>query len=316
MSENHQEKQGLITSVITPNTVSNKKSALISLNSSNTPMPQQANSDEQVIELWLHGRGKNSRRAYSADILRFLEFVQHKPLGRVTLPEVQAFADSLEQARLEPSTRHRILASLKSLFGFAMKIGYLRFDVTRPLRLPRFKDTLAERILTEDEIQKMIAGESNPRNKLMLRFFFATGARVSETCSVKFKDLQKRPHGGQVTIFGKGDRTRVVLIPEPLWRDLMVFRESALDTDPVFRSRKGEHLNPGHVLRLVKKAGLSAINKNTCCHAFRHSHATIAMDHGASITLVQATLGHTSLAVTGRYLHIRPHESSSSYLKV
>jgi integrase/recombinase XerD len=125
------------------------------LKGSNSLIPQQANNDEQVIELWLHGRGKNSRRAYSADILRFREFVHHKPIGRITLPDVQAFADALEQAGLEASTRHRILASLKSLFSFAMKIGYLRFDVTRPLRLPRFKDTLAERILTEEEIQKI-----------------------------------------------------------------------------------------------------------------------------------------------------------------
>jgi integrase/recombinase XerD len=315
MSENRQE-QGLITSVITPKTDPNKKSALIPLNSPNTLMPQQANNDDEVIQLWLHGRGKNSRRAYTADILRFLESVHHKRIGLVTLPEVQAFADSLEQAGLEPSTRHRILASLKSLFGFAMKIGYLRFDVTRPLRLPRFKDTLAERILTEDEIQKIISMESNTRNRLMLRFFFVTGVRVSELCALKLKDLQTRTDGGQVTVFGKGNRTRVILIPEPLWSDLMNFRGQALETQPVFRSRKGGHLNPGHVLRLVKKAGLLAIHKNTCCHTFRHSHATIAMEHGANITLIQSTLGHLSLVVTGRYLHIRPTESSSSYLKV
>ncbi|NLE28509.1 MAG: tyrosine-type recombinase/integrase [Phycisphaerae bacterium] len=310
------EKQGLITSVITPNTDADKSSALVPLNGPNTLVPQQANSDEQVIQLWLHGRGPNSRRAYSADIIRFLEFVHHKRIGLVTLPDIQAFADSLEQAGLEGSTRHRILASLKSLFNFAMKIGYLRFDVTRPLRLPRFKDTLAERILTEDEIQKIIAGETNQRNRLILRFFFVTGVRVSELCSLNWRDLQKRIEGGQVTVFGKGNRTRVVLIPEPLWSDLITFREDALDTEPVFRSKKGGHLNAGHVLRLVKKAGLSAIHKDTCCHAFRHSHATIAMEHGASITLVQSTLGHASLAVTGRYLHIRPNESSSSYLKV
>jgi integrase/recombinase XerD len=204
---------------------------------------------------------------------------------------------------------------LKSFYSFAMKIGYIRFDFTRPLRLPRFKGTLAERILSEEEIQKIIAGEADPRNKLMLRFFFVTGVRVSELCSLKWKDLQTRTDGGQVTVFGKGNRTRVVLIPEPLWSDLIRFRGTALDHGPVFRSRKGGHLNAGHVLRLVKKAGLSAINKNTCCHAFRHSHATIAMEHGASITLVQATLGHASLAVTGRYLHVRPSESSSNYLK-
>jgi hypothetical protein len=51
------EKQGLITSVITPNNVSNKPSAMILVNSPNSLIPQQANNDGEVIQLWLHGRG-------------------------------------------------------------------------------------------------------------------------------------------------------------------------------------------------------------------------------------------------------------------
>ena len=41
-----------------------------------------------------------------------------------------------------------------------------------------------------------------------------------------------------------------------------------------------------------------------------------ALDRGAPIHLVQATLGHSSVATTGRYLHARPNDSSSRYLVV
>jgi site-specific recombinase XerD len=51
-------------------------------------------------------------------------------------------------------------------------------------------------------------------------------------------------------------------------------------------------------------------------HWMRHAHASHALDRGAPIHLVSHTLGHSSVATTGRYLHARPTESSSKYLAV
>ena len=50
--------------------------------------------------------------------------------------------------------------------------------------------------------------------------------------------------------------------------------------------------------------------------AMRHAHASHNLDRGTPIHLVQATLGHSSVAVTGRYLHARPGDSSARYLAV
>ena len=61
----------------------------------------------------------------------------------------------------------------------------------------------------------------------------------------------------------------------------------------------------------AKKAGLSAA---VSPHWLRHCHGSHALDHGAPLSLVQATLGHANVATTSRYLHARPSESSSSFL--
>ena len=49
-------------------------------------------------------------------------------------------------------------------------------------------------------------------------------------------------------------------------------------------------------------------------HWLRHAHVSHALDRGAPVHLVQATVGHASLTTTSRYAHARPGDSSSRYL--
>src|ERR1700680_491265 len=84
----------------------------------------------------------------------------------------------------------------------------------------------------------------------------------------------------------------------------------------VFASRKGGgHLDRSQVLRIVQQAARRAgIRRKVSPHWFRHAHASHAMDRGAGIHLVQATLGHASITTTGKYLHARPKDSSARFL--
>src|SRR5215475_12399553 len=106
----------------------------------------QASSDQQLVDIWLHGRSPHTQRAYAADIERFRKRAG-KPLALVTIHDVQSFFDSLGE--LAPASRCRILFSIKSLLAFGHRIGYLRFDVGRALRAPAMRNRLAERILPE-----------------------------------------------------------------------------------------------------------------------------------------------------------------------
>ena len=125
------------------------------------------------------------------------------------------------------------------------------------------------------------------------------------------------PLAAQVTVFGKGSKTRVVLLPPSVWAELVALRAGAQPDAPVFRSRKGGHLHRTAIERLVGDAAAQAgLEGKVSPHWLRHSHATHALERGAPIHLVQATLGHASVATTGRYLHARPTDSSARYLAV
>jgi integrase/recombinase XerD len=61
------------------------------------------------------------------------------------------------------------------------------------------------------------------------------------------------------------------------------------------------------VLGIVKRAGIDA---PVSPHWLRHAHARYAIDRGATLPEVQATLGHANIATTSGYLHARPESSS------
>jgi site-specific recombinase XerD len=71
-------------------------------------------------------------------------------------------------------------------------------------------------------------------------------------------------------------------------------------------------LDASQVHRIVKRAAQRAgLGTTVSAHWLRHAHVGHALDRGA---LVQATVGHASLATTSRYAHARPSDSSSRYL--
>jgi len=279
-------------------------------------IPRQAETDEQLVPLWLHGKSVHTQRAYKSDIRQFFKFV-NKPLRAVILSDLQNFSDSLDEKELSAGSKRRVLSSVKSLISFAHKLGYLVFDVSRPLILPACKDTLAERILTENEVHKIIDAENHPRNKLILKLLYISGVRVSELCGLTWKDFKERNDGGQMTVYGKGSKTRVILLPQTIWDELICFRNGDSENSPVFRSRKRKgSLHPTTVLRIVKSAALKAgINKAVSPHWMRHAHASIASEK-APLHVVQASLGHSSIQTTSRYLHVKPNDCSSKYLRV
>ncbi len=83
------------------------------------------------------------------------------------------------------------------------------------------------------------------------------------------------------------------------------------------RSKKDgrKDLQPSQVYNIVLQAARRAdVKKPVSPHWLRHAHASHALNRGASISLVQATLGHSNLAITGRYTHAQPEASSAHYL--
>lgn len=267
---------------------------------------------EQLITMWLDGRSPHTRSSYRRYAREFLAYL-NKPLHLATLADVQGWRLTLS-GKSDNSIK-TATSAVKSLFTFAHKIGVLQVNVGAALKQVKPKDCLNERILSELEVQTMIALETDPRNRLILRLLYSGGLRVSELSTLTWKDLKERGDSGQVTVYGKGRKTRTVLLKQDVWLELVKLRGDRSSDDPVFQSRKGGHINRHQLWRIVSAAAQRAgIEGKVSPHWLRHAHASHSLDRGAPIHLVQQTLGHESVATTSRYLHARPNDSSSLYL--
>ncbi len=276
------------------------------------PKPRLQASNERIIDLWLSRKAQGTQKEYLRDVSRFLKFVGNKHLNEITLPDIIDYQNTLTD--FSPSTQARKIAAVKSLLAFAYKAGFTIVNVGAAVESVRIPNELANRILTEAEVIRMIDGIKKRRDKVLVHFLYSTGVRVEEAHRMRWAHLSD----GVLTVYGKGGKTRHIRLTEETLELLESIRpEEWQPNDPVFVSQKGNPLSTKRMWEIVKQSAKNAgIKKDVSPHFMRHSHATHALERGAPIHLVQAQLGHASLVTTSKYVHVRPDDTSSRYLAI
>ena len=268
-------------------------------------------TDSRLIEMWLHGRTENTGQQYRRIVARFFAQVA-KPLQNVNLSDLQAWADTLTGT---PHTRKAHIDTVRSLFSFALKTGYIRLNPAAALQSVKTPDKVKGKVLAEREVLAIINAADTPRDTALLQCLYSAGGRISEICALTWNDVIPTPDGAELLLFGKGDKNRSAAISADTYRLLLAQRRFAENDAPVFTTRTGSAIDRVMAHRIIKEAAQRAgITRPVSAHWFRHSHASHALERGANPAAVQEQLGHASLATTTRYAHAS--NSSSAYLIV
>lgn len=271
-----------------------------------------ARSDEHLVELWLAGRPGTTSETYRATTTHFFAFLADRQISLqdATVADVVAWTLTVDGA---PATRARHVSAIKSLLTFAERTGYTVFNVGKAIRCPKVPDLIHERIVDEETIQDVIKHATSARDRALVLLLYYSGARISEVCGLRFRDLR----GTNVTfVRAKGCKVRTVPIPMFVMDALLALR---LSNDPdeafVFRSFRDRPLSRGTAWYIVRQITDEAAVEMSP-HWFRHANASHALDAGAPIHLVQKCLGHANVSTTSRYLHVKPDQGASRFLPV
>ena len=282
-------------------------------------------TDRERFLTWMRveqGRSDRTIEAYGRDIAQYESFLATaKSNSRVVKPAViEKYVGQLRASERAPKSIARQFAAIRMFHRFMLDEG-LRTDnptsfidgVKVPSGIPK--------ALSEEEVELLLNAVTGVdslavRDRALLEFLYATGARVSEACGLSMSDLDMESNVARV--FGKGSKERIV----PFGRHAKEALESWLGAggrpmlcpqqwakrdhaDAVFLGSRGTRLSRQAAWGIVRKyAMLAGIKSELSPHVLRHSCATHMLVHGADLRIVQELLGHASVSTTQVYTKV------------
>ena len=210
-------------------------------------------------------------------------------------------------------TLARRLSCLRGFLGWCVEQGLMSGNPAELLDGPKLPRVLPN-VLSRQEVLSLIDAPDRRtklgrRDHAMLELMYASGLRVSELVNLRPLDIDLQ--AGTVRVFGKGRKERLVPMHA---RAVAVMDEYLRSVRPdfmpqdsrVFLNRSGHGLTRQAVWKLIRRYALDArIGRDISPHTLRHTFATHLLEGGADLRTVQILLGHSDLAATELYTHVR-----------
>lgn len=243
--------------------------------------------------------------AYLAAVVSLAGHYRRSP-ERISDEELQSYLLHLRDVRhLAPSSLNQHVSALRRFYELV-----LGRPVDRLQRLlPRVRQqTRRPQVFSRAELEKLFTvGCPEIRSRAFLMTVYGAGLRLGEACRLKIEHLDSARMQIRV-VLGKGGKDRQTLLPPRLLEELRAYYRAVRPRIWLFASREDPALplpaGTGQKMfwRAVERAGLPCKGG---IHSLRHSFATHLLEAGVEITVVQRLLGHSSLASTTTYLHVR-----------
>ncbi|MBV8991750.1 MAG: tyrosine-type recombinase/integrase [Solirubrobacterales bacterium] len=178
-------------------------------------------------------------------------------------------------------------------------------EPARPRRRP-------PEILTEQEAIALIRAcsaraSSGIRNRALIAVLWRCGLRIAEALALELRDLDLEASTIRVR-HGKGDKSRTVGVDHQTAALLARWLDHRRGLwpgarAPVFCTLHGGRVDASYVRHLLPRlARRAGIERRVHAHGLRHTYAAELARERAPINVIRDALGHTSLAVTDRYL--------------
>lgn len=260
----------------------------------------------------------NTVSSYTFDLRTYTEFLALRDIlspQRVTPTDIKAFLAELTRLGYATTSIGRQLAALRMFHRYLAGEKYCATDPAENISLPRQSQKLPH-VLDIPEIELMLEQPQvtttlGLRDRALLEFLYATGARVSEATALRLDDLFLKQNF--VRLFGKGSKERLVPIGEIAITWLHQYFEESRPVlernrnkqEHVFLNNRGGKISRMGVWVILRRhVEAAGITKQASPHTLRHSFATHMLEGGADLRAVQEMLGHSKLGTTQIYTHL------------
>ncbi|NNK91157.1 MAG: site-specific tyrosine recombinase XerD [Acidimicrobiia bacterium] len=262
----------------------------------------------------------NTLAAYRRDLNQYLAFLDG---ATADADQVARFMVSLRERGLAASTIARKLAAVRGLHRFLVTEEITPVDPTVLIDTPRRGMSLPK-ALTIEQVERLLDApdettDLGTRDRALLEFMYATGARVSETTALDLDDVDL--DAGTVIVTGKGSKQRLVPLGthavaaiEQYLPHRLAMRTPGRDPGAVFLNNRGGRLSRQGIWGIIRRHGETAGIDVVSPHVLRHSAATHMVQGGADLRTVQEMLGHASISTTQIYTRVTPEHLLEVYM--
>ncbi len=275
---------------------------------------------------WLAGHPlePTSGATYATMLKHIVRELGVVPLADLDAAKVRSFIRAVEATRLSSSTTGLIMTVLREMCETAVADRLLDRNPTSGIKIAG-RHQAEMRVLSPAEYRKLL-DVIQPHYKLLVEMAVASGMRWGELMGLQGPDVIPDGSGytvkvrrvmievaGKTSLRGYG-KTPGTTRPVTVDRDLGERLIAAASRDPdglVFRAEEGGVLHRSNFGRTWKKACAAAGLTGVRVHDCRHTSASWLLDNGAKLVEVRDRLGHSSIAVTSRYLHVVPGDRDS-----
>jgi len=279
-----------------------------------------AHPDGELARAWLDSL-KHQRRLSAATLSNYthaLATLFHL-LGTARLREletaqVRRLAARLHAAGLSPRTLALTLSAWRGLFHWLVRHRRFGANPVQGVRAPRAARQLPK-ALTVEQMQRLLdAGAANTpalvRDRAMFELLYSSGLRLGELVALDADDGRLDLREGEVTVTGKGSKTRTVPVgarAREALREWLKLRAqlAASGERALFVGARGARIAPGTVqARLKAWARRQGLGAPVHPHVLRHSFASHVLQSSQDLRAVQEMLGHSSISTTQVYTHL------------
>jgi integrase/recombinase XerC len=247
--------------------------------------------------------------SYRLDLQKLLTFAAGRALSELELADIRGCIVRLRSQGLSPAAIARHLSCWRGFYRFACRrLGYTSNPCTG-LRPPKAAKPLPK-TLTPDACTQLLDNTPDDtiarRDHAMFELFYSSGLRLSELVGIDLADLDQA--GGEVSVTGKGNKTRIVPVGKQALRaiaDWLQVRNAAADEAALFVGNTGRRLGQRSIqLRLARRAQQAGLAQHVHPHMLRHAFASHVLQSSGDLRAVQDMLGHASISTTQVYTHL------------
>jgi integrase/recombinase XerD len=262
-------------------------------------------ADRLAMAFLVSYREGNTRDAYRRDLAGWWHWCADHDLDplQARRVHVDAYARTLEQHGRAHATVRRRLAVLSSFYRYSVAEGVLAVNPLAHVRRPPADDTSTTLGLDRGEAVRFLdaAEAAGPRDHALACLLLLTGLRVTEALAADVEQLGTDRGHQVLAVTVKGGRYRLVPLA-PRTAHALAEHLAGRTCGPLLLANDGGRLTRQQAARIVARlARRAGILKRVSPHSLRHTAATLALDDGVSLRVVQASLGHADPKTTVRY---------------